>query len=74
MANPIRIFQSPFSERYYATRAYKIINAEKGLFEVTGQKDDVTDEIKAIIEREIAKRNQGSLPEHNPNKKEMKDG
>ena len=49
MPKPLHIFKGAMSGRYYATRSYKVHNAEKGLFEVTGQKEDVTDQIEAII-------------------------
>jgi hypothetical protein len=49
MSKPIRIFFSPLSRRFYATRAYKEISP--GVVEVTGDKFDVTDDIADIVER-----------------------
>ena len=50
MGKPIRVLWSPLSQRFYATRAY----TEKpgGVFIVTGQKFDVTDDIASAIKRE----------------------
>jgi hypothetical protein len=47
MNNPIRIFWSPLSERFYASRAYKEIRP--GVVEITGQKFDVTADISALV-------------------------
>jgi hypothetical protein len=47
MNKPIRIFWSPLSERFYASRAYKEIRP--GVVEITGQKFDVTAEISALV-------------------------
>ena len=45
---PIKVFYSPFTERFYATRAYK----RKGdIFIITGEKYDVTDDIASSIEK-----------------------
>jgi hypothetical protein len=45
---PIRIFYSELSERFYASRHYTI----KGNVAVlNGQKDDVTDQIGALIDK-----------------------
>jgi hypothetical protein len=53
MTKPIQIFKAPLSGCYYVTRAYKILDADKGHFQVTGQKEDVTDQIEALLaERE----------------------
>jgi hypothetical protein len=49
MAKPIRVFFSPFSRRFYATRAYRI--DERGLVTVTGEKFDVTNDIAYLIEK-----------------------
>jgi hypothetical protein len=49
MAKPIRVFFSPFSRRFYATRAYKI--DDRGIVTVTGESFDVTNDIAGIIER-----------------------
>lgn len=43
------IMKAGMSGRYYATRSYKVINAYKGLYQVTGQKEDVTEQIEALI-------------------------
>ncbi len=43
----IHVAWSPFSQRFYAFRAYKRINQET--IEVTGEKFDVTDEIAAAV-------------------------
>jgi hypothetical protein len=48
----IRVFWSPFSHRFYASRAYKEV--KPGVVEITGQKFDVTDDIAAqVIENKI---------------------
>jgi hypothetical protein len=47
MNKPIRIFWSPLSERFYASRAYKEIRP--GVVEITGQKFDVTADISALV-------------------------
>jgi hypothetical protein len=43
----IHVAWSPLSQRFYAFRAYKRVNADT--IEVTGEKFDVTDEIAAAI-------------------------
>ena len=40
---PIRVFWSPLSRRFYASRAYKEI--KPGVVEITGEKFDVTQDI-----------------------------
>ena len=40
---PIRVFYSPLSQRFYASKAYKRISDK--VVEITGQKFDVTDDI-----------------------------
>lgn len=47
MSKPIRVFYSPLSGRFYASRAYK--EDGNGLVTITGQKYDVTDDIGGII-------------------------
>lgn len=47
MSKPIRIFWSPMSERFYASRAYKELRP--GVVEITGQKFDVTSDIAALV-------------------------
>lgn len=49
MSKPIRVFFSPLSRRFYASRAYK--EEANGLVIVTGEKFDVTNEIAALIEQ-----------------------
>ena len=46
---PIRVFFSPLSRRFYATRAYTI--DERGMVTVTGEKFDVTNDIAGLIEQ-----------------------
>ena len=46
---PIRVFYSGLSQRFYATRVYRI--DEKGRVTVTGEKFDVTNDIAELIER-----------------------
>ena len=48
-SKPIRVFFSPFSRRFYATRAYRI--DDKGLVTVTGEQFDVTNDIAALIKQ-----------------------
>lgn len=48
-SNPIRVFYSELSQRFYATKAYRI--DDKGIVTVTGEKFDVTNEIAELIER-----------------------
>jgi hypothetical protein len=50
MAKPIRVFWSPLTQRFFATRAYKEISP--GVVECTGERFDVTNDIASIIERE----------------------
>jgi hypothetical protein len=52
MSKPIRVFWSPLSQRFYATRAYK--EDPRGFVTVTGEQFDVTDDIaRLIIKHEI---------------------
>ena len=44
---PIRVFYSVLSQRFYATRAWR--EEPAGIFIVTGEKFDVTDDIAAMI-------------------------
>lgn len=46
-AKPIRVFWSPLSQRFYASRAYKEI--KPGVVEITGQQFDVTGDIAAMV-------------------------
>lgn len=46
---PIRVFFSPLSRRFYASRAYK--EDTKGIVTITGDKFDVTNDIAELIER-----------------------
>jgi hypothetical protein len=51
-SKPIRIFYSTLSQRFYASRAYRISNAaDKGNLIITGEKFDVTDEIAGLIKQ-----------------------
>lgn len=45
---PIRVFYSTLTNRFYATRAYRI--DAKGIVTVTGEKFDVTDDIANLID------------------------
>lgn len=47
MLKPIRVFWSPLSEKFYASRAYKEI--KPGVVEITGDKFDVTQDIAHAI-------------------------
>jgi hypothetical protein len=47
---PIRVFWSPLSRRFYATRAWREV--KPGVVECTGERFDVTNDIASIIERE----------------------
>ncbi len=49
-SKPIRVFWSPLSRRFYATRAWKEI--KPGVVKCTGERYDVTNDIASIIERE----------------------
>ena len=60
MSKKTLILKSPLSGRYYATKAYKIIDKEKGHVEITGNKDDVTDQIQDYIDRAITDYKLGS--------------
>jgi hypothetical protein len=44
---PIRVFWSPLTKRFYATRAWKEV--KPGVIECTGERFDVTEDIGAII-------------------------
>ena len=48
---PIKVFYSDFSGRFYASRAYKVVkvNEDRVVYEITGDKFDVTDDIAAAI-------------------------
>lgn len=47
MSKPIRVFFSPFSRRFYASRAYK--EEVNGVVTITGQKFDVTNDIAGLV-------------------------
>jgi hypothetical protein len=49
MSKPIRVFFSPLSRRFYASRAYK--EEANGIVTITGEKFDVTNEIASLIEQ-----------------------
>jgi hypothetical protein len=44
---PIRVFYSPLTERFYATRTYRQI--KPGVVRCDGRQDDVTNDIAEII-------------------------
>ncbi len=46
---PIRIFYSPLSQRFYASKAWR--ESGEGLVTITGEKFDVTNDIAELIER-----------------------
>lgn len=50
MAKPIRVFWSPLTRRFWATRAWKEISP--GVVECTGERFDVTNDIADIVKRE----------------------
>lgn len=47
---PIRVFWSPLTRRFYATRAWR--EFRPGVIECTGERFDVTNDIAGIIEQE----------------------
>lgn len=47
MRKPIKVFYSTLSGRFYASNAYR--QNKDGSFTVTGQKDDVTNDIGAAV-------------------------
>lgn len=49
VSKPIRVFFSPLSQRFFATRAYREI--APGQIEATGERFDVTDDIAGLIEQ-----------------------
>src|SRR5690606_2578007 len=59
MTRPLRIFRSHLTGNYYATRSYKVRSnvvssgGEVERVEITGKKEDVTDQIKAIVRTEL---------------------
>lgn len=44
---PIKVFWSPLSQKFYASRAYKQI--KPGVVGITGDKFDVTDDIAQMV-------------------------
>ena len=44
------IIKTPFTEKYFATRAYKEL--DDGRIMVTGKKEDVTEQIEGIVEEQ----------------------
>lgn len=46
-SKPIRVFWSPLSHRFYASRAYK--EDAKGFITITGEQFDVTNDIAALV-------------------------
>ena len=60
MKKSLHIFYSGITDRYYATRSYRLDG--NGIVTITGQKDDVTDEIEAIIRERLRQhRHRGAL-------------
>ena len=57
MSKPIKVFWSPLGQRFYASRAYKQFPSRMGdnkvLFQITGEKFDVTDDIADAIVKPI---------------------
>jgi hypothetical protein len=53
VAKPIKVFWSPLGQRFYASRAYKQFPSRPGdkkvIFQITGEKFDVTDDIAQAI-------------------------
>ena len=47
MTKPIRVFWSPLSRRFYASRAYK--EDPRGFVTITGEQFDVTNDIAALV-------------------------
>lgn len=49
---PIRIFYSDLSRKFYASTQYRVVKVEgdKEFVEITGQKDDVTQQIASLID------------------------
>ena len=49
---PIRMFYSDLSRKFYASSSYKIVKIEgdREFVEITGQKDDVTQQIASLID------------------------
>lgn len=47
-SKPIRVFWSPLSKRFYASRAYKE-DKGKGFVTITGEQFDVTDDIAGLV-------------------------
>lgn len=56
MSKPMLILESELTKppRYYATTAYRVRDAEKGLIVVTGVKHDVTEQIERIIAKRLS--------------------
>ncbi len=52
-SKPIKVFYSELSQRFYASRAYKLVKVsdDKAIYEITGEKFDVTNDIAAAISR-----------------------
>jgi hypothetical protein len=48
-SKPIKVFFSPLSRRFYASRAYKVL--ADGAVECAGERFDVTDDIADLIRR-----------------------
>jgi hypothetical protein len=44
------ILQSPLTKNWYFVRSYKVIDEEKGIVEVTGKKEDITEQMLDILD------------------------
>jgi hypothetical protein len=53
MTKPMLILESPLSGKIYATKSYKWIDETKGTLVVTGKKEDVTEQVEAIIQKRL---------------------
>lgn len=48
---PIRVFYSHLSQRFYASRAWKVVKTtdDRQIVEITGEQFDVTNDIAALV-------------------------
>ena len=62
---PMRIFRSPITGRYYATRSYRVRYVADGqeFVEITGTKYDVTDDIETIVAVRIEEAKSNDRPQ-----------
>jgi hypothetical protein len=51
MKKPLKLGYSPVTNKVFAFRDYKIINEEAGVIEVTGKKENITDEFLRILRK-----------------------